>query len=85
MATILSLKTVSEIKGSRLTMDTAVIKGIKLTLENGDSYTFNMYENGLYFFDTKTQIILLKVNLSYPTTHFSKLLHIIKTFLETGN
>ena len=52
MATILSLKTVSEIKGSRLTMDTAVTKGIELTLENGDSYTFNMYENGLYFFDT---------------------------------
>ena len=52
MATILSLKTVIKIEGSRLTMDTAITKGITLTIKNGDSYDFNMYENGLYYFDT---------------------------------
>ena len=52
MATILSLKTVSEIDGARVTMDTAVDKCIKLTVKNGDCYVFKMYENGLYYFDT---------------------------------
>ena len=35
MATILSLKTVREIKGAPLTMDTSAGKSITLTLENG--------------------------------------------------
>ena len=48
MATILGLKTVSKIKGVRLTMDTGIDKCIKLMLKNGDCYIFNMYENGLY-------------------------------------
>ena len=52
MATIPSLKTVSELEGSRLTMDTAVDNSIALMMKNGDTYIFKMYENGLYFFDT---------------------------------
>ena len=36
MATILSLKTVSAIEGSRLTMDTAITNSITLTMRNGD-------------------------------------------------
>ena len=40
MATILSLKTVSEIDGSRLTMYTAKDKDITLTLKSGNSFIF---------------------------------------------
>ena len=53
MATILSFKTVSEIPGARLTMDTQVNKNITLTLEDGKIFVFTQYKNGLYFFDTK--------------------------------
>ena len=54
MATILSLKTVSEIEGARLTLDTQVNKNITLTLKDGKSFVFSQYKNGLYYFDTKT-------------------------------
>ena len=60
MATILSLKTVSEIEGARLTLDTKVNKNITLTLKEGDSFVFSQYKNGLYFFDTNTIVTNLK-------------------------
>ena len=52
MATILSLKSVSEINGTRLVMDTNINKHITLTLKDGMSYIFKQFENGLYFLDT---------------------------------
>ena len=83
MATIPSLKTVSELEGSRLTMDTAVDKSITLTMKNGDNYIFKMYENGLYFSIQITQIISLTINLSYSTTHFLQTVTDNKTFFQS--
>ena len=52
MATILSFKSVSEIEGSRMTMDTNINKNITFISKDGTSYTFKQFENGLYFLDT---------------------------------
>ena len=73
MATILSVKTVSEIKGARLTMDTQVNKNITLTLEDGRSFIFSQFRNGLYYFDTNTIVTNSKpkselVNYSFLNT-----------------
>ena len=80
MATILSLKSVIEIPGSRLTMDTAVGKSITLTLRDGRGSMFDQYKNGLYFIDTTNPAIFFKVNLSYQITHYFKSLQTIKRF-----
>ena len=58
MATILSVKTVSEIPGARLTMDTEVNKNITLTLGDGSIFVFSQYKNGLYF-STRIRVYLV--------------------------
>ena len=50
--TILSFKYVSSVEGVRITMDIAEEMDITVKLPNGESYKFEQYENGLYFFDT---------------------------------
>ena len=59
MATIISLKTVSEIRGATLTMDTFVSKKNTLAMENGVNCIFNMHENGLNFFDANNSDLLI--------------------------
>ena len=56
MATILSLKTISNIPGARLYLDTAANKDIKLTLEDGRVLIFKQHQNGLYFYDTNVEL-----------------------------
>ena len=70
MATILSAKTVSEIKGARLTMDTQVNKNITLALEDGRSIIFSPYKNGLYYFDTNTSVTNPKSKLELENYSF---------------
>lgn len=50
MATILSMKSVTEISGVRVTMDTKLSTSIHVILENGKDFEFVQYRNGLYFF-----------------------------------
>ena len=52
MATILSFKSVSEIPGAKITLDTDVNKDINLSLPDGCTLVFEQYKNGLYFLDT---------------------------------
>ena len=52
MANILSLKTVSDIPGARLHLDTATNSDITLTLQDGRVIVFKQFKNGLYFYDT---------------------------------
>ena len=52
MATILSMKSVTEISGVRVIMDTKLSTSIHIILENGKDFEFVQYRNGLYFFDT---------------------------------
>ena len=54
MATILSVKTVREIQGSRLIMDTQVNKNNTLTLKDVRSFIFYPFKNELYYFDANT-------------------------------
>ena len=51
MVNIVGMKLVSEIEGVCVTMDTKHDLGISVTLENGDFFTFEPYENGLYYLD----------------------------------
>ena len=60
MATILSLKTISNIPGARLYLDTAANKDIKLTLEDGRVLIFKQHQNGLYFYDTNVELTKTK-------------------------
>ena len=50
MATILSMKSVTEISGVRVIMDTKLSTSIHVILENGKDFEFVQYRNGLYFF-----------------------------------
>ena len=54
VSTVLSVKTFSEIKGARLIIDTQENKNITLTLEDGRSFIFSPFKNGLYYFGTNT-------------------------------
>ena len=56
MATILSLKSVSEIPGARITLDTDVSKNITLFLADGRTFVFEQYNSGLYYYDTKIPV-----------------------------
>ena len=81
MATILSLKSVSEIPGARLTMDTAVDNSITFKLQDGRGLILN---NMIMTYILLAQLILQffkKLNLIYQTTHCSKLLQTIKRIL----
>ena len=51
MASILSLKSLSEIDGARLVIEN-LVKNITLILKDRASYIFNQHENGFYFLDT---------------------------------
>ena len=82
MATILSLKTVSEIKGSRLNMDTSAKKSIVLAMENGDIHIFNMHKIDCIFMTQIKQLILLKINIRYQTIIFCKKLQTIKLIFQ---
>ena len=52
LANILSLSSVANIPGARITMDTHVEKAILLHV-NGQTYKFLECQDGLYFYDTK--------------------------------
>ena len=80
MATILSLKTVSEIDGSRLTMDTAKDKDITLTLKSGNNFIFKQYENGLYFLDTKNPEHFVKTKSELSNYSLVQTVQANKTF-----
>ena len=73
MATILSLKTVSEIPGARITLDTNTSKDITLSLANGNTFVFEQYKTGLYYFDANNSVEMNKNNSEL--NHYS--------FLET--
>ena len=52
IANVLSLSTVANIPGCRLTMDTEVEKAIVINMENGNELKFVECANGLYYYDT---------------------------------
>jgi len=52
IANVLSLSTVANIPGCRLTMDTEVEKAIIINMENGNELKFVECANGLYYYDT---------------------------------
>lgn len=54
MATILGTKTVSETQVARLMINAQVNENVTLTLEDGKSFIFSPFKNGLYYFDTNT-------------------------------
>ena len=56
MATIFSLKSVSEISGAHITLDTDVSKDITLFLADGRTFVFEQYKTGLYYFDTNNSV-----------------------------
>ena len=56
MATILSLKSVSDISGTRITLDANVINYINLSLKEGSTFVFKQYKTGLHFFDTNKSV-----------------------------
>ena len=60
MANIVSMKSVSQIKGARVTMDTAHGMNIIVILADGSIFNFKPYENGLYYFDLDTVAIISK-------------------------
>ena len=60
MATILSLKTVSNIPGARLHLDTANNKDTTLTLKDARVFIFKQYQNRLYFYDTNVDLTKTK-------------------------
>ena len=82
MVTILSLKTVSEIEGARLTLDTKVNKNITLTLKEGNSFVFSQYKNGLYYFDTNTIVTNLKTKTELKNYSFLKTVSANKQFFS---
>ena len=56
MANILSFKTVANMEGTRITMDTRSGNSIHVFLSDGTKYEFKQYKNGLYYFDTNDKI-----------------------------
>ena len=51
LANIVSMKSVSEIKGACVIMDTAHGMNIIVALTDGSIFKFEQYKNGLYYFD----------------------------------
>ena len=51
MANIVSMKSVSEIKGVRVTMNTKHDLSISVILESGDFLKFEPYDNGMYYLE----------------------------------
>ena len=60
MATIISMKSVTEIQGARVTMDTELSTSIHVVLNDGKHFEFVQYRNGLYFFDTNKPFTISK-------------------------
>ena len=56
MANIFSLKSVADIKGARVTMDTKIGTSIYVTLADGKVFEFKQFNNGLYYFDTAASV-----------------------------
>ena len=54
MANILSLKSVGDIDGVRIVLDTSVGTSFYVSTTNGTVYEFKQFHNGLYYFDTST-------------------------------
>ena len=52
MANIISMKTITNIEGARVTMDTSSNLNIVVTLADGETFIFKPCINGLYYFDT---------------------------------
>ena len=83
MATILSVKTVSEIQGARLMMDTQVNKNITLTLKDGRSFIFSPFKNGLYYFDTNSIVTNSKPKSELANYSFLNTVSDNKQFFST--
>ena len=60
LATILSMKLVTEIPGARVTMDTGLNNNIHVILKDGKVFEFVQHHNGLYFFDTNNPVPISK-------------------------
>ena len=56
MANILSFKSVAEIPGARIVMDTKSGPSIFVHLKDGPTYEFKQFNNGLYYFDTSVAL-----------------------------
>ena len=54
MANILSFKSVANIEGATITLDTSSGTSFYVTLIDGTVYGFKQFHNGLYFVDTNT-------------------------------
>ena len=67
MANILSFRSVSEIKGARIVMDTSLETSIYVYLLNGCTYEFKQFSNGVYYFDTS--VANNSTTISYQLFH----------------
>ena len=54
MTNIVSMKSISEIIGARVTIDTIQDIGIVVTLVDGAIFTFKPYDNGICYLDLNT-------------------------------
>ena len=69
MATILSLKLVSEIPGVKITMDTDVNK-TSIFFKDGHTFVFEQYQNSLYFLDTNKSVETSKSKCGFKNYSF---------------
>ena len=67
MATILSFKTVMNILGAELKMDSSVSNDIMLTLQANRCFVFKQFQNGLYVYDTDTSVEQLNTKTKLPS------------------
>ena len=72
VATVLSVKIFSEIKGARLIMDTQENKNVTLTLEDRRYFIFSPFKNGLYYFDANTIVTNAKPKIELENYSFLK-------------
>ena len=70
MATILSIKTVSDVQGARLEMDRKVNNIITLTLEDGRSFILSPFKKVLHYFDANTIVTNAKPKIELENYYF---------------
>jgi hypothetical protein len=85
MATILSFKSVSEIPGAKITLDTDVNKDINLSLPDGRKFVFEQYKNGLYFLDTDKHVKTSKSKCALTNYSFLSTVSDNKDFFAARN
>ena len=69
MANILSFKSVAEIEGARIVMDTNLGESIFVYLSDGHAFEFKQFSNVLYYFDTS----VANNSNNSPVTNYSML------------